>query len=395
MNAAPPRPLRILALVNIAWDPRLGAARVWIELAEQWRAAGHSVEKFCLTDAYPAPTSSRPLFALRQVLFAFKAAAFVRRNAARFDVVDALIGALPFSKRSLGFRGLLVARSVGLYLSYERFEQDIARRPAAPKGKLSGRIFYRLIRRRVLADSERAVRHADLLNVPNEEEGALLAAERDGAGRTVVFPYGLAPERARELAATALNPAERLAQKRVCFIGMWSPRKGGHDWAAIINRVRARFPEASFRFLGTMVEAETVHRALGAEAARAVEVVPTYEPAELPSLLRDCTVGAFPSYVEGFGLAVIEKLAAGLPTIAYDTAGPGDILRGQPSFCLVLPGDTGQFADSICRVFEMAEADYRSLVTRSQERAAEFSWPEIARQTIAAYDAALRKLPPA
>ena len=52
------KPLRILAVVNVPWDPRLGAARVWIELTDEWRKAGHQVEKFCLTDAFPEPASS-------------------------------------------------------------------------------------------------------------------------------------------------------------------------------------------------------------------------------------------------------------------------------------------------------------------------------------------------
>ena len=65
----PARPLRILAIVNLPWDSRLGAARVWIELAKEWTRAGHTVEKFCLTDAYPQPTSSRVHSALRQALF--------------------------------------------------------------------------------------------------------------------------------------------------------------------------------------------------------------------------------------------------------------------------------------------------------------------------------------
>src|SRR5882724_11270930 len=106
------KPLRILAIVNVPWDPRLGAARVWIELTEEWRQAGHVVEKFCLTDAFPQPASSPAVAAIRLLRFPFRTARFVRENGKRFDVIDALIGVLPFSKTSLGFRGLLVARSV-------------------------------------------------------------------------------------------------------------------------------------------------------------------------------------------------------------------------------------------------------------------------------------------
>ena len=72
----PAQPLRILAIVNLPWDSRLGAARVWIELTKEWTRAGHTVEKYCLTDAFPDPPASRAGSALRQILFPHKAAAF-------------------------------------------------------------------------------------------------------------------------------------------------------------------------------------------------------------------------------------------------------------------------------------------------------------------------------
>src|SRR5947208_469279 len=108
------KPLRILIVSNMPWDARLGGARIWMELEAQWRGAGHQVEHFSLSDAFAKPQASRAGFASRQALFARRAANFVRANAQRFDVVDALIGALPATKRQLNFKGLLVARSIGL-----------------------------------------------------------------------------------------------------------------------------------------------------------------------------------------------------------------------------------------------------------------------------------------
>ena len=45
--------LRILLMVNLPWDPRLGAVRVYMELAEQWQKSGHIVAKYSLSDAFP------------------------------------------------------------------------------------------------------------------------------------------------------------------------------------------------------------------------------------------------------------------------------------------------------------------------------------------------------
>ena len=68
--APAPKPLRILIVLNLEWNPRLGAVRVYMELAEQWRAAGNVVEHFSLSDAFPRVRSSRAGFAIRQIAFA-------------------------------------------------------------------------------------------------------------------------------------------------------------------------------------------------------------------------------------------------------------------------------------------------------------------------------------
>jgi hypothetical protein len=119
--------------------------------------------------------------ALRLIGFPQHAARFIRENAGRFDVIDALIVTLPFSKRSLNFQGLLVARSVGLYYLYEKFEQMAAKRwTPESKGKLLGRPFYWFFNRRARSAAEASVRHCDLLNLPNSDE---LSCVRDEINR--------------------------------------------------------------------------------------------------------------------------------------------------------------------------------------------------------------------
>ena len=390
------QPLRILAIVNVPWDPRLGAARVWIELTEEWRRVGHVVEKFCLTDAFPQPASSPALAAFRLLLFPYRAARFVRQNAGRFDVIDALVGTMPFSKASLSFHGLLVARSVGLYRLYEKFERAAANRwPPPSKGKLIGRPFYSFFARRARAASEASVRHCDLLNLPNSDELLCLRNEMQSAKPACVQPYGLEPAR-RQALLDAASPAEaRWQGKRVVFIGMWSPRKGAKDFGEIIRLVRARLPDACFLFLGTMIDTKHVWNDLGFGPADFVDIVPQFNPDELPQLLSDCAVGAFPSYVEGFGMAVVEQLAAGLPTVAYHAPGPRDILRDALPELLVAEGDVARFSETIAEIFERGPAHYRELSERSVRTALRFSWPTIARDTAAEYRQRLHDVAPA
>jgi glycosyltransferase involved in cell wall biosynthesis len=375
------KPLRILIIVDLAWDARLGAIRVFIGLTEAWQAAGYTVEKYSLTDAYPAPARSRLLSLLRQLTFPWKAAAFVRANRGRFDVIESLLGSLPLSKRRLRFAGLLVARSVGFYRLYRDLAQT--REAPQPRGKLLGRIFYPWIDKILAVRVRRALRNCDLINLPNEEERRSLRAELGPDKAVLVQPYGLSAERRRELLQAAAPPSERVAKKKVSFIGMWSPRKGANDWRKIIRRVRGVVPEARFLFLGTLVEDRQVLDDLALERTDNIELVAEFQPEELPQLLADSMVGAFPTYAEAFGFGVLEQLAAGIPCVAYDAAGPRMILEKDFPELLVPVSDFEKLAAAIVRV--LGSEHYEQLSRRSAETAARFEWTNIAEQTAEAY----------
>jgi glycosyltransferase involved in cell wall biosynthesis len=387
------RPLRILAIVNLPWDSRLGAARVWIELTKEWSRAGHTVEKFCLTDAYPEPPGSRAGSALRQVLFPRKAAKYVREIGHRFDVIDCLIGVLPFAKNSLHFPGLLVARSVGLFRLYDRFLRQSARLwPTRQEGRWFGHLFHRFIQWRARIDSERSIRTCDLLNLPNEDERRELAADQTLHVPAIVEPYGLSDEFLDALATAAAPAAGRLQAQKVCFIGMWGPRKGSREWPQIMAAIWQRHPAAKFIFLGTMFEERVVRSDLHAPHDDRISCQPSFVEQDLPSLLADCAIGIFPSHIEGFGLALLEQLAAGLPTIAYDVPGPRQILQTQRARLLTEVGDTVTIANRASEIFSLPLLEYERLSADCAKIAHGYRWSEIADNTIKHYRVALDSL---
>jgi len=373
--------------VNLPWDPRLGAARVWFELSEQWKKAGHAIEKYCISDAFPKPTQSRALSAWRQAIFPYRVARFVRRNAAKYDVIDCLIGTVPFSKKSLSFRGLLVGRSIGLHTAYDEFMRYARKRwPDQPRGKLVGRILYSFINWLLQRNANRGLRTCDLLNVPNESEQQSLDRDVPGTPK-IVIPYGLNENERVAFARAAHSATERLARKEICFLGMWSLRKGSRDWPEIIRAILKAEPNARFAFLGTMTGEETVLRDLKLPASETVRCLTSYDPKELPQLIGSCAVGLFPSYIEGFGLSVIEQLAAGIPTFAYDVPGPRHIFNGDEF--LVPAGNARSMAEHALEILRMNETDYGSLCARCREIAARFRWEQIAPATIREYEGAL------
>lgn len=395
---SPHRRLRILMMIHTAWQPELGAPRAQMEIGEELVVMGDQVEKFSYEDAFPAGESARPGrgprwartlagYAASNRSFALRARKFVLAHGHRFDVIDANQTDLPFAKATLAFSGLLVARSVGLIPAYAEFERWAARRwpePASLRRFVHAALTWPGRRRR-LRDARRSLEHADLVNVSNRDELEILRAEPDLGAKAMWLPLGISERRRSELSSAAAGAEDRLAARTVVFIGTWNSRKGARDWPRIATLVRAEVPEARFLFLGTGLHREAVLRELPLTLRPCVEVVPAFEGDELPARLARATVGAFPGYLEGFGLSVLEKLAAGLPTVTYDAPGPRDMMSRLERPSMVPVGDVEAFAGAIVEVLGLSPESYAQRSEDARRAAAWFDWGRIARETRAAY----------
>jgi glycosyltransferase involved in cell wall biosynthesis len=385
-------PLRFLCILDLPWEARLGASQVYVELAQAWRDAGHTVATYTLRDAFARPATSRLGSMVHQFFFPWKAAAFVRNNAREFDVIDSLLGTLPFSKQSLRFDKLVVARSVGLYHLYQQFDRMARRRwPAATRGRLIGRLAYNLSHWLTTQFSKRALRYCDIVAVPTEQESDCLRCDLGSHKPVLVLPYGLRVERRETFRRAACPAASRIAARKVCFVGMWSVRKGAKDWGEIIRCVRRQISDARFLFVGTLTDDRNVWRDLALEPCSYVQIIREYSPDQLPTLLADSTVGGFPSYVEGFPLGVIEQLAARLPVIAYRAPGPVAMLQEVPEL-LVPVGATASFAGALVKVMQSDVAVYEQLVARCSSIVDRLLWSTIAQKTAEAYQLRLEAL---
>jgi glycosyltransferase involved in cell wall biosynthesis len=274
-------------------------------------------------------------------------------------------------------------------LDYEKFIRSSRERwPDQPRGKFLGRIFYTFTSWLLRWNADCALRHCDLFNVPNEEEKRSLA-QRSVRARTVVLPYGLNDNERAALANAARPASERLARKEICFVGMWGLRKGSRDWPEIVRAILSSMPDARFAFLGTMTDEQTVLRDLQLSSSESIRCLTSYAPNELPQLIDSCAVGLFPSYIEGFGISVIEQLAAGIPTIAYDVPGPRHIFKNGGAQFLVPAGDVKAMSDCALKILRMSESEYGALSIKCREIAARFRWEQIAAENIREYTTAV------
>jgi glycosyltransferase involved in cell wall biosynthesis len=373
-------------VLRAPWDPRLGAPQVARELTEELRDRGHHVDKFTYEEAFPGATRLTHLTRS----FAARAAHYIRSNSAAYDVIDAQQGTVPHSKQRLGFDGAIFARSTGLAQFYRQFELHARKRwPEEFGGSPAGRLLRRRKGRAEARDAERALEHCDLINVTNRDEADYMRGVEGLRDRTVLIPPGISVEMVESLRAGVGSARFRLAREQVGFVGYFDIRKGARDWREIIEGVRKELPQTSFRFVGTALPPEVVQNYLGPESDRGVTIIPDFDRVELPAMLHSTTVGALPSYVEGFGLGVVEKMAAGIPTVAYDVPGPRDTIGKVDSSLLVPAGDAGAFARRIVEVLSMDPLEYRELATRCAAAAERFLWPGLVARTIRAYERAI------
>jgi len=83
--------------------------------------------------------------------------------------------------------------------------------------------------------------------------------------------------------------------------------------------------------------------------------------------------------VEGFGIALVEASACGLPVVAGDSGGIPDAVRDGETGFLVPPEDPAAFAEAISRV--LADAPLAQRMGDSGRRAVEthFNWDRAVR----------------
>jgi glycosyltransferase involved in cell wall biosynthesis len=108
---------------------------------------------------------------------------------------------------------------------------------------------------------------------------------------------------------------------------------------------------------------------------------------ELGDWYRRASIFAFPSLDEGFGMPVLEAMAAGIPVITSDRSALPEVAGN--AALLVNPEDTEGLRETLRRL--SADGDLRNeLAQRGTAQARNFSWEKAVRETWAVYQTLLR-----
>jgi glycosyltransferase involved in cell wall biosynthesis len=113
-----------------------------------------------------------------------------------------------------------------------------------------------------------------------------------------------------------------------------------------------------------------------------------YRPSrsDLIALYNMAEVFIFPSWIEGFGLPLLEAMACGAPVIASDR---GSIPEVAGNAALIMDAEDDQtLSEYLTRVLSSTKERYR-LRELGLQRVAQFSWSRTAKETLGSYEFAL------
>ncbi|HTW76180.1 MAG TPA: glycosyltransferase [Thermoplasmata archaeon] len=185
----------------------------------------------------------------------------------------------------------------------------------------------------------------------------------------------------------AVRPSERLEgidpQKRVVlYVGRLAAMKGVDTFLRAAALIVPRYSDVLFVIAGEGPEyARLIQLAAGLGIGDHVMFLGKVTEEEREVLLQGSSVFVLPSVVEPFGIAALEAMAAGVPTIVSKTSGVAEI--GSGSFRVDF-WDADEFASRIAELLEYPTLR-RALGEQGRWEALREGWPERARETVGVY----------
>ena len=186
-----------------------------------------------------------------------------------------------------------------------------------------------------------------------------------------------------------LNASSAEPVKAILSLGRLSSNKRLDRLLAFVAALRRRDPQWKLTIAGRSWNIEVEELTTLAETNRirdAVQIIIDPDDAEIRQIMGHCSVMASASEYEGFGVAAVEALSAGLFPLLNDIPTFRRLVARVGAGMLVDFSDIETAVDKFIDKWREIESDYQRYRRNSIEVASEFDWRQVSREYLELYE---------
>ncbi len=163
-----------------------------------------------------------------------------------------------------------------------------------------------------------------------------------------------------------------------------APSKGHFYLVEAMPDVLRAYPHTHYVFAGNLDQAQPIVERINALGLQTHVHLLGFR-SDTQHLLAASDLFVLPSLAEGFSLALIEALAAGLPVVATNVGGAGEVIRDREGGILVPPSDSAALAAALHEMLGLSEFERQRQRQAARLAAKPFSIHAMAEKTLRVY----------
>lgn len=343
------KPLRILTIANVQFDPNSGAAGTDIAINDIFEKAGHQVDAVWESDL------GKKWITHGNLSYAFEAPRLIRKivldriRQNEYDVVlmDQPIAYLAAQKlREQGFSGIIVNRSHGFEPAYKNAMEKWSKELETKKTGYPKSILSRWLHKKLENQWSEIVEHCD---------GVALSTTLDHEFYSKYFPKNSCKAEVIQQGVPESffeNFEERKilsdgSKSRLLYVGQYAEFKAPSILIKIVNRVLSENSELTMTWITSEKHHEIIRQQLNPKIRAQVELMNWMPQSELIPLYKQHDIFLFPSVYEGFGKAMLEAMSSGMCVVASNVGAMHDLIEHEQSGLLCNPCDVDGFCQAI------------------------------------------------
>lgn len=170
----------------------------------------------------------------------------------------------------------------------------------------------------------------------------------------------------------------RFSLEQPYFLYMGNRRKNKNIPKMLEGFAKARIPRDFLFALSGRPDAELQHLIEKLGIADRVRFLGFIQEEDLPTVYKGAFATCYVSFMEGFGLPILESMASGTPVITSNASSLPEVAGG--AALTVAPHDVDAIAHAMERLVDDSVLRTK-LILQGEKRASEFSWADTAHQT--------------